>query len=225
MKKKYSILIVDDHPLIVEAYKNALNVIESDSDQYYFLIDSSSNCSDAISKIEFASLGIGYDLIILDIKLPPSERFKILSGEDLGLKINDMLPDCKIIVSTTFNDNFRANNILMNLNPDGYLVKNDITPQDLIYAIKSVISDVPYYSKTIMRLLKTRVSNVITLDKIDRQLLYSLSLGTKMKDMPYEIPLSMAAIEKRKRILKDIFEVETKADKDLISAAKDKGFI
>ena len=65
-----------------------------------------------------------------------------------------MLPDCKIIVSTTFNDNFRANNILMNLNPDGYLVKNDITPQDLIYAIKSVISDVPYYSKTIMRLLK-----------------------------------------------------------------------
>ena len=58
----------------------------------------------------------------------------------------------------------------MNLNPDGYLIKNDITPQDLIYAIKSVISDVPYYSKTIMRLLKTRVSNVITLDKIDRQL-------------------------------------------------------
>ena len=36
MKKKYSILIVDDHPLIVEAYRNALNVIESDSDQYYF---------------------------------------------------------------------------------------------------------------------------------------------------------------------------------------------
>ena len=90
MKKKYSILIVD-HPLIVEAYRNALNVIESDSDQYYFLIDSSSNCADAISKIEFASVGIGYDLIILDIKLPPSEDLKILSGEDLGLKINDML--------------------------------------------------------------------------------------------------------------------------------------
>lgn len=225
MKKKYSILIIDDHPLIVEAYRNALKVIESGSDQYSFGVDSSSNCADAISKIEFASVGMGYDLIILDIKLPPSEDLKILSGEDLGLKINDMLPDCKIIVSTTFNDNFRANNILMNLNPDGYLVKNDINPQDLIYAIKSVIADVPYYSKTIMRLLKTRVSNVITLDKIDRQLLYSLSLGTKMKDMPCEIPLSMAAIEKRKRVLKDIFEVETKADKDLISAAKEKGFI
>ena len=186
-----------------------MNVIESDSDQYYFLIDSSSNCADAISKIEFASVGIGYDLIILDIKLPPSEDLKILSGEDLGLKINDMLPDCKIIVSTTFNDNFRANNILMNLNPDGYLVKNDITPQDLIYAIKSVISDVPYYSKTIMRLLKTRVSNVITLDKIDRQLLYSLSLGTKMKDMPYG-SLYLWQLLKRKRILKDILRLKLK---------------
>ena len=31
MKKKYSILIIDDHPLIIEACKNALKVIESDS--------------------------------------------------------------------------------------------------------------------------------------------------------------------------------------------------
>lgn len=225
MKNKFSILIIDDHPLIVEAYKNALNLLETDSSQFNFHVDWSNNCSDAITKIEFASKGIGYDLIILDIKLPPSDDLKILSGEDLGLKIKELLPKCRVIVSTTFNDNFRANNILMNLNPDGYLVKNDITPQDLINAIKSVLSDTPYYSKTIMRLLKTRVSNVITLDKIDRQLLYSLSLGTKMKDMPEEIPLSMAAIEKRKRMLKEIFEVDSREDKDLILAAKDKGFI
>ena len=55
MKKKYSILIIDDHPLIIEAYKNALKVIETDSDEYSFGVDSSSNCSDAISIIEFAS--------------------------------------------------------------------------------------------------------------------------------------------------------------------------
>ena len=72
---------------------------------------------------------------------------------------------------------------------------------------------------------RNALSVIHFLSKIDRQLLYSLSLGTKMKDMPCEIPLSMAAIEKRKRVLKDIFEVETKADKDLISAAKEKGFI
>ena len=45
-----------------------------------------------------------------------------------------------------------------------------------------------------------------------------------MKDMPYEI-FYLWQLLKRERILKDIFEVETKADKDIISAAKEKGFI
>ena len=65
------------------------------------------------------------DIVFLDIKLPPSKDGKILSGEDLGIKINQLLPDTKIIISTTFNDNYRIHNILENINPDGFLIKND----------------------------------------------------------------------------------------------------
>jgi hypothetical protein len=46
-----------------------------------------------------------------------------------------------------------------------------------------------------------------------------------MKDLPKILPLSIAGIEKRKRNLKVIFDVEGQDDKALIMVAKEKGFI
>jgi len=69
------------------------------------------------------------------------------------------------------------------------------------------------------------LANDFVLDKIDRQLLYELSIGTKTKDLPNILPLSMASIEKRKRALKKLFDVTEKGDQSLIKIAKEKGFI
>ena len=46
-----------------------------------------------------------------------------------------------------------------------------------------------------------------------------------MKDLPNIVPLSIAGIEKRKRILKQVFDVEDQGDKALILRAKELGFI
>ena len=118
------------------------------------------------------------DIVFLDISLPPSKGRKILSGEDLGLKLNEVLPEAKVIVSTTFNDNYRIHSIFKNINPDGFLIKNDITPKELILAIEEVLTDPPYYSKTVMKLLRKQVSSDLLLDHIDRKILYELSVGT-----------------------------------------------
>jgi hypothetical protein len=67
--------------------------------------------------------------------------------------------------------------------------------------------------------------NDLLLDKIDRRLLYELSIGTKTKDLPITLPLSIAGVEKRKRNLKNVFDVSGLEDKDLINKAKEKGFI
>ena len=61
--------------------------------------------------------------MFLDISVPPSKDKKLLSGEDVGLMINRVFPSSKIIVSTTFNDNYRIQSILKNMNPDGFLIK------------------------------------------------------------------------------------------------------
>ncbi|WP_157926216.1 response regulator [Tenacibaculum maritimum] len=165
------------------------------------------------------------DIIFLDMRLPPSEDGTILSGEDLGLKIKELLPNSKIIVSTTFNDNYKVHSIFRSLNPDGFLVKNDITPQELVTAIQEVLTDPPYYSKTIMKLLRNETLSDHVIDDLDRKILYELSIGTKMKNLPDVVPLSITAIERRKREIKKMFSISSLDDRDLILTAREKGFI
>lgn len=224
--KKYCALIIDDHPLISEAYKSAFTFIESQQEACSFEINVANNCDDAQAIIEeFSTTNQTIDIIFLDISLPPSKDGKLLSGEDLGLLINEKLPEARIIISTTFNDNYRVYSILKNVNPDGFLVKNDITPAELVMAIKEVLSDPPYYSKTVMKMLRSQVSHDYFLDDVDRKILYELSIGTKMKDLPNEVPLSLAAIQKRKSQITRVFGVDNSADRDLILVAKEKGFL
>lgn len=224
--KTYNALIIDDHPLISEAYKSAFNYIECQEENTAFNIKTASDCDSAYALInEYASKNKNIDIIFLDMRLPPSNDGKLLSGEDLGIKINEILPEARIIVSTTFNDNFRVHSIFKSVNPDGFLVKNDITPIELVQAIKEVLNDPPYYSKTVMKLLRNQVSNDYLLDDIDRKIIYELSIGTKTKDLPAQVPLSITGIEKRKRLLKQIFDIDGTDDRELILVAKEKGFI
>ena len=134
--KNYSVLIVDDHPLITEAYKTAFNYYSKHNDGVLFSIRTAQDCDSAYALInEFHTQNKSLDIVFLDIKLPPSMDGKILSGEDLGLKINELLPNTRTIVSTTFNDNYRVHSIFKSIDPDGFLIKNDITPKELIETI------------------------------------------------------------------------------------------
>jgi len=225
MKRVYKVLLIDDHPIILEVYKMALMNAGLSIENAAFEIETAENSDIALQKIAIASESDGFDLIFLDIKLPPSSDGEILSGEDIGLEINQLLPNAKIIISTTFNDNYRVQNILKNVNPDGFLIKNDIDTEELVEAIKTVIFDPPYYSKSVIKLLRKQISSDYLLDKIDRQLLHELSIGTRMKDLPNVLPMSIAGIERRKRQLKEMFNVEDSEDRELILKAKELGFI
>jgi DNA-binding NarL/FixJ family response regulator len=225
-QKEYIVLIIDDHPLISDAYKRAFNFVSKQDNTITFKIEESSNCDRANEKINnFSTNNKNLDIVFLDINLPPSNDGKILSGEDLGVKINKLMPETKIIVSTTFSDNYRVHNILKNIDPDGFLIKNDITPKELVTAISTIIISPPYYSRTVIKLLRKEVSNDFLLDNIDRKLLYELSICTMMKDLPKILLLSLPALEKRKRHLKQIFNAESPNDKELLLKAKEKGFL
>lgn len=225
-KQEYNVLIIDDHPLISEAYKSAFLFVQKKEDNISFKIDVCHDCDSANEFIlNTANEHQELDIIFLDISLPPSQDGKILSGEDLGLKINELLPETKIIVSTTFNDNYRIHSIFKNINPDGFLIKNDITPKELVLAINEVILDPPYYSKTVMKLLRNQVSSEFLLDDIDRKILYEMSIGTLLKDMSNIVHLSTRGIQKRKRHLEQVFGIEGPDDRMLIIIAKEKGFI
>jgi len=73
--------------------------------------------------------------------------------------------------------------------------------------------------------MRNQLSFGYHLDDIDRHLLYQISLGTRTIDLPQELPLEIAAIEIRKRRLKEIFDAVGKSDKVLIQNARKKGFL
>ncbi len=223
--KMFNILIIDDHPLIAQAYNLALLELKSKED-VDFIVEVCHNCTDGYKAIKDAvSDKKSIDLVFLDISLPPSKDGKILSGEDLGIKFRELLPAAKIIVSTTYSDNYRIHNIIKSVNPEGFLIKNDLDPDELLKAIVAVLDGKLYFTESVLEVLRNNVSSDHMLDSMDRRILYELSIGTKMKDIPNVLPLSIAGIEKRKRNLKVIFNIKKNSDKDLIQLAKKKGFI
>jgi len=219
------VLIVDDHPIICDSYKDAFREVNKEFEDLHIQIEVALDCDAAREKIRNDWVEKGYDLVFLDIRLPASRDRKLVSGEDLGELIREVQPEAKIIVATTFNDNFRVQNIFRSLNPEGFLIKNDLDTKELTTALTHVMQGKPYYSSTVSGLFRKQMSQPMDVDKIDRLILYELSMGTRMKEMPKVVPLSMAGIEKRKRILKQKFDVEDQGDKALIMKAREMGFI
>jgi DNA-binding NarL/FixJ family response regulator len=224
MNSVLNALIIDDHPIIVNAIKMAMAHI-SLTTNLEFNISSAHDCETADTALKVANRSSSLDLVILDISLPISKNCKFLSGEDIGIEIRESVPEAKLIVMTSHSDNHILYNIFKSLNPDGFLIKSDIDNQDLIKALKDVIDGIPYYTKTVTRLIRSHMASQIVLDKIDREILYHLSTGTKMKDLPDIVNLSLAGIERRKRNLRDVFDTQKKDDKALIERAKEKGFV
>lgn len=225
MLRPCKILIVDDHPLIVEAYSNVLLNLFSSAKTYQLEIDSCNDCHSSYEKLFNTPNKKQFDLVFLDIGLPPSEHYNIFSGEDLGAELRKRWPLTKIIVLTQYSDPFRINNILHKIDPEGFLIKSEIEGTNIIQAFKAVQAGETFYSETVKKFVRKRNSNVLRLDDIDIKILYEISNGSKMKELLEFIPLSKSAIEKRRRIIKEHFEDRNMSDRAMILKAKEKGFI
>lgn len=222
--KNFRVLIIDDHPLIANAYQQALEEVFKSS-ECNLHISFATTIDEAHSLIEDDTTFEKLDIIFLDIRLPKGTNTELISGEDLGILIKRKYPDKKLVIATTFNDNYRIHSILKSVDPEGFLVKNDLTPEELVSAIKVLLAEPPFYSKTVLKMLRKQISDEALLDNTDRRLLYEISIGTKMKELPNILPLSKAGIERRKRNLKLVFDVESGSDRDLVYQAKERGFI
>lgn len=224
MKENYHILIVDDHPLITAAYTMGLAQIEAES-TYRFQTVVTHRLEEAASELGQFSNAHPLDLLVVDLKLPPSPDESLLSGEDLALLAKNRFPKLKVMIATTYNNSYRIHHLVKRLNPEGFLVKNDITPKLLNRALREVIEAPPFFSKTIIKALSNYVVSDFKIDKIDRELLYHLSLNTKTKELVKILPLSRAGVERRKKYLKEIFCSHGHTDKDLIEIVKELGII
>src|SRR5690554_5486446 len=223
--KNINVLLVDDHEMTLVGYGSAINNLNEHSNVYKFHITDATSIEAAIRELDERFNYRPLHLVFLDIQLPKHPTTEYQSGEDLGIVIRKRFPNTKIIIITTFDNNLLIQNLLENINPEGLMIKSDLTPVNFTQAVLDVLEDPPYYSKTVTKFLRKQHGFKYYLDRLDRLILYYISIGKFTKDLPIYIPLSLPAIEKRKRRLKEVFEVEDGNDIDLLRRAEEEGFL
>lgn len=224
MTETIRILMIDDHPMIIEGYQNTLQFTKKE--HQILDINIANNCDEAVAFMDKSvKSNRPYDVLFVDISLPPSKDGLMNSGEDLAIYARDVLPKAKIIILTMFDESYRIHNIIKTINPEGFLIKSDLTSSELASAFQAVLHNPPFYSGTVnSHLRKTNESDIVIDDK-NRKILYLLSQGAKNKSLATHLNISLSAIEKRKKQLKEIFLVDDGQDETLIKEARKKGFI
>ena len=217
-----NILVVDDHPMTVEGYINTLSNAPFGLNSPIF--SRAHNCKEAYLKIlNYRAIKKSFDIAIIDKNLPAYEENEILSGSDLAHFIREMMPDCKIIMITAHTEIIIVYEIFKNIKPDGFFIKNDITPEKLQEGLMQIIKGEPYQSPMVKSCINEIWKKKLMVDDYNRQILIYLSKGFKIKELEEIIALTTSAIQKRIIRMKDVFEVSD--DSSLVKEAIKQGFI
>lgn len=219
---KNNILIVDDHPFIIQGYKNAITRYKPT--EFEFIIEQASDCKSAYEIITNPD-SIVFDIAFLDISMPTYEEKGLFSGEDLAKLLNQYMPNCKIILLTMYTELLKIKNIIDAINPRGLVIKNDLTFDELLLGFDKVINNDIYYSQSIQKMMDQELLEPIDIDLFDKQILFHISKGTKTKELVQYIPISLEAIEKRKINLKEKLNILDDSDIELVREAKNRGLL
>lgn len=153
MKKTIQLLMVDDHPFILQAYKNTLERFKADE---YDIIntdaDSAKTGYEAIINSSFE-----FEVAFLDISIPNYPEKNIESGIDLALLLREKMPNCKIVLLTMHTEKLKFKYFADAIQPNGLVVKNDLTFEELLLAFEKIISGETYYSETVQKMMEEQI--------------------------------------------------------------------
>lgn len=221
--KHYNVLIVEAYPLMTSSYKDLFQKMEANG-KLSFTVQDATDFEAALHELDqFNPHTRPLDLLLLDLQLNPVPELKLYGGQDFAPVAKKKFPQLKIMITTIFSNPYLTSAIFKEINPDGFIVKSELTSSLFIESIREVLRHRPFYSPSLMKLLRQPASNTYVLDKIDRQLLYEISTGAILRDIVQVLPLSLSGIEKRKRHLKEIFQAHN--DHELLETAKKLGFL
>lgn len=224
--KGINILMIDDHPMILESYDKVIKKFERRNGMYAFSIEKAHSISQALLALEDYNEKRELHLVLLDIGLPGDDHPLFTTGVELGVAIRKRQPTAKIIVITSYDTYPLIRKVLDMLNPEGILLKGELSPDGLEAALLEVLEDGFYFTKTVRKFLTHAPLKPQVLDHYDKLLLYYLSEGTLTKDLVKHLPLSLRNIERRKNKLRNALQLEQDcSDIQLLKRAKEVGLL
>lgn len=216
-----NLLLVDDHPITIDGYVNILSNHDAAID-----FTTANSCQEAYLKITERYVSQkAFDAAFLDISLPPYPIKQIKSGVDLGRLIRSYFPLCKIILLTMYSESVIVNNAMQEINPEGFILKNDIDSNSFKEAYQVIMNGETFYTATIQKVRNEFLTEKLDLDAIDYQILGLLAQKVKTKDIPIHLNLSLSAIEKRKVHIKNVLIKDKGGSKEIVAAAKRIGLL
>jgi DNA-binding NarL/FixJ family response regulator len=224
MEDNIRILVVDDHQLMVDGIVMALAQFPN------YNVTSFNTCDDAFHELLEALDTNPYDVLFTDLSFENiTEDSEIDGGESLIRKIKDDGIPVKIGVITGHTETNRVFNVIRNLNPDAYILKNQCTAEELNFAIRKMMSGDRFFTHEIHNKILKRNVIQIQMDEVAIQILKQLPKQTKIINLEGMIKKSdgkfmkIRAIENKLANLR--IDLGAKNNTDLVLKAKELGII
>jgi DNA-binding NarL/FixJ family response regulator len=184
MAQKTTIAVLDDHGL----FRFGIGAILK-SDPSLELIGDYAQAVDLLKAIPTNVPNI----IITDLSLGKE------SGLDFIKKIKSDYPRVKILVMSMHKDEFHISSAVES-GCDGYLYKDD-KPEEVIAAVKALMSDEKYYSKDVSSILVNRIynnqrhSSQPFLTQKEKEVVHHLMKGLSSKEIATQMKVSARTVE------------------------------
>lgn len=211
--KSSSILLADDHPVVVEGLRRVLDHPE-------FEVVAVVNDGRALMRV---AAELQPDVIITDISMP------LLNGIDAAREIHRQNPKAKVIFLTMHSEAAFAMAALV-AGASGYVLKS-AAEEELIDAIHEVLNDRTYVSKSMAASVEHArkigpTDNPATADLLthrQREVLQLLAEGRQVKEIASLLRLSPKTIEFHKYRIMNALDLRTLAD--LARYAQKRGIV
>jgi two-component system, NarL family, nitrate/nitrite response regulator NarL len=184
--EKIDILIVDDHPMVLEGMRSLLSSI-----QYVQIAGIATNAFEAMDIIKNTSV----EVAIVDINLPD------INGIELTKKIKTEYPSIKILAMSTFKERSYISQMIQN-GASGYLVKS-ASKEEIEEAILSAYEGKLYLSMDINTVdvktqLHTQLPSISTREK---EVLGLISDGLTNQQIATQLFISLHTVESHRKNL------------------------
>ncbi|RZM01925.1 MAG: response regulator transcription factor [Pedobacter sp.] len=208
------ILIIDDHPLVIDGIKSMLK------EESYLQVTSSAR-SGKEAMIELSS-GKTFDIILLDINLPDTD------GLQLCEQIRQLYKDVKIIGLTSINEAGIISQMIRK-GANGYLLK-DMEKEELITAIDRVMDGAVYLSQAAnekilqqLRELDINPDKVPVFTRREKEILQLIEKGMTSQEIAASLFLSSYTVDThRKNMLQKLNVHNTQS---LLKVARNLGLL
>lgn len=190
------ILIVDDHPMVIEGVKALLqNVPETQI---------VGTVNDAFSALNFLKKTV-VDVVLLDINLPD------ISGLDLCKKLKADFPKLKIIAMSTFKERSYITRMIEQ-GASGYVLKS-VSQAELVEAIMQAQSGRMYLSMEVSQVLVMSQTQkpVPLLTSREKEVLGCISEGLTNNEIAEKLFISPLTVDSHRKNLLAKFQVKNTA--------------